>query len=69
MHGIEVQLLHYLKAESTSKGIYMIIIANDHDEELVNTLWKKIELQSISNVLKDNIIVIDAHKRNSASRL
>lgn len=47
----------------------MIIIANDHDEELVNTLWKKIELQSISNVLKDNIIVIDARKRNSASRL
>ena len=69
MHGIEVQLPYYLKAESTSKGIYMIIIANDHDEELVKSFRKKIELQSISDVLKDNIIVIDARKRNSASRL
>lgn len=69
MHGIEVQLPYYLKAESTSKGIYMIIIANDHDEELVKLFRKKIELQSISDVLIENIIVIDARKRNSASRL
>lgn len=69
MHGIEVQLPHYLKAESTSKGIFMIIIANDHDEELVKTFWKKIELQGIPDALKENIIVIDARKRNSASKL
>ena len=69
MHGIEVQLPTYLKAESTSKGIYMIVIADNHDEELVNTFWKKIELQCISEVQKENIIVIDARKRNSASKM
>lgn len=69
MHGIDVQLPHYLKAESASKGIYMIIIASDRDEELVKIFWNKIELQSISEVQKENIIVIDSRKRNSASKL
>jgi hypothetical protein len=69
MHGIEVQLPTYLKAESTSKGIYMIVIANDHDEKLVNALWKRMKAQNIPESLTQNIIVIDARKRNSASRL
>ena len=69
MHGIEVQLPTYLKAESTSKGIYMIVIANNHDEELVNALWKRMKAQNIPESLTQNIIVIDARKRNSASRL
>jgi len=69
MHGIEVQLPTYLKAESTSKGIYMIVIANNYDEELVNALWKRMKAQNIPESLTQNIIVIDARKRNSASRL
>ena len=69
MHGIEVQLPTYLKAESTSKGIYMIVIANNHDEELVNALWKRMKAQNIPESLTQNIIVIDARKRNSASCL
>ena len=69
MHGIEVQLPTYLKAESSSKGIYMIVIANNHDEELVNALWKRMKAQNIPESLTQNIIVIDARKRNSASRL
>lgn len=31
--------------------------------------WKKIELQCISEVQKENIIVIDACKRNNASKM
>ena len=69
IHGIEVQLPTYLKAESTSKGIYMIVIADNHDEELVNTLWNKMKVQNISKSLIENIIVIDARKRASASKL
>lgn len=69
MHGIEVQLPTYLKAESTSKGIYMIVIANEHDEKLVNLFWQKIKAQNIPESLMQNIIVIDARKHNSASRL
>ena len=69
MHGIEVQLPVYLKAESTSKGIYMIVIADDHDEKLVNNLWGRLKAQNIPEPLIQNIIVIDARKRASASKL
>ena len=69
IHGIEVQLPTYLKAESTSKGIYLIVIADNHDEELVNTLWNRMKVQNISKSLIENIIVIDARKRASASKL
>jgi len=69
MHGIEVQLPTYLQAESTAKGIYMIIIADDHDEELVKTFWNRVETQGIPESLIENIIVIDARKRASASKL
>lgn len=69
MHGIEVQLPVYLKAESTSIGIYMIVIADDHDEKLVNSFWEKVNTQNIPEALTDNIIVIDARKRASASKL
>jgi len=69
IHGIEVQLPTYLKAESTSRGIYMIIIADNHDEELVKTFWQRVETQGIPKTLTENIIVIDAKKRASASKL
>ena len=69
MHGIEVQLPTYLKAESTSKGIYMIIIADNRDEEIVNNLWRKLKAQIIPDSLIENIIVIDARKHASASKL
>lgn len=68
MHGIEVQLPVYLKAESTSKGIYMIVIADDHDENLVNSFWGRVKKQDLPDILIDNIIVIDARKRASASK-
>ena len=68
MHGIEVQLPVYLKAESTSKGIYMIVIADDHDENLVNSFWGRVKKQNLPDILIDNIIVIDARKRASASK-
>ena len=69
MHGIEVQLPAYLKAESSSKGIYMIVITDDHDAELVNTFWKRVKTQNMPETIIDNIIVIDARKRTSASKL
>lgn len=69
LHGIEVQLPTYLKAENTSKGIYMIVITNNHDEEMVNSFWRKVKAQDIQESLTENIIVIDARKRNSASKL
>lgn len=69
MHGIEVQLPTYLKAESTSKGIYMIVIVNDNDETLVDSFWQRIKSQNIPESIMQNIIIIDARKRNSASRL
>lgn len=69
MHGLDVQLPAYLKAESTAKGIYMIVMTDQNDEQIVNNFWKKVSANNLPETLRDNIIVIDARKRKSASNL
>lgn len=69
LHGLEVQLPAYLKAESTSKGIYMIIKTEMDDDLAVSTFWEKVDLHNLPKSLHDNVIVIDARKRTSASKL
>ena len=69
LHGLEVQFPAYLKAESTSKGIYMIINTEMDDDLAVSTFWKKVDLHNLPKSLHENVIVIDARKRASASKL
>lgn len=69
MHGLEVQLPAYLKAESTTKGIYMVVMTDKNDEQIVKNFWKKAAGSNLSKSLQENIIVIDARKRKSASNL
>lgn len=69
MHGLEVQLPAYLKAESTAKGIYMVVMTEQNDEQIVSDFWNKVAANKLPGSLHDNIIVIDARKRKSASNL
>lgn len=69
MHGLEVQLPAYLKAESTAKGIYIVVMTEQNDDQIVNNFWNKVAANNLSETLRDNIIVIDARKRKSASNL
>lgn len=69
IHGIELQLPAYLKAENSYKGIYMVIIANDGDKEKCEKLMRMIDRSEIDQTVKDNIIVVDVRKRPSASKL
>ena len=69
IHGIELQLPAYLKAENSYKGIYMVIIANDSDKEKCDKLMAMVAQSEMNPTLKENIIVVDARKRVSASKL
>lgn len=69
IHGIELQLPAYLKAENSYKGIYMVIIANDGDKEKCEKLMTMVGRSEIDQTVKDNIIVVDVRKRPSASKL
>lgn len=69
MHGLEVQLPAYLKAECTAKGIYMVVMTEQNDEQIVSSFWDKVAVHNLPETLHDNIIVIDARKRKSASNL
>ena len=69
MHGLEVQLPAYLKAESTAKGIYMVVMTEQNDDQIVSTFWNRVSASNFPETLHDNIIVIDARKRKSASNL
>lgn len=69
VHGIDLQLPAYLKAENSYKGIYMVIIANESDKEKCDKLMAMVAQSEMNQTLKDNIIVVDARKRTSASRL
>ncbi len=69
MHGFQVQLPAYLKAESTSMGIYLVVKTEPDDDLTVATFWNKVKANNLPDSLHNNIIVIDARKGKSASKL
>lgn len=66
IRGLKVQLPAYLKAESTSKGIYMVVMTEQNDDQIVSNFWKKVAANNLPDTLRNNIIVIDARKSKSA---
>lgn len=69
MHGFQIQLPAYLKAESTSKGIYMVVKTELDDDLTVATFWNKVKANNLPDSLYNDIIVIDARKGKSASKI
>lgn len=69
MHGLNVQLPAYLKAESTYKGIYMVVMTEHNDEQIVNSFWEKVDKNALPKSLLDNIVIIDARPKLSASKI
>ena len=47
----------------------MVIIANESDKEKCDKLMAMVAQSEMNQPVKDNIIVVDARKRTSASRL
>lgn len=68
-HGHEVQLPAYLSAENTESGIYMVFKSEDEDDNRCQKLEQFIQEKSENAPQSSELIIIDARKRPSASRL
>lgn len=67
-HGYEVQLPAYLSAENSSNGIYMVVKTEKEDDERCMKLQQYVsEKKGVSQ--SSELIVVDARKRPSASKL
>ena len=71
IHGYEKQLPEYMRAEDTSKGIFLVIINTKNPDDKIEVLHQLSE----SPWLKENgedfpeIIIIDGRKKQSASKV
>ncbi len=66
LHGEQVQLPAYMKAEETPSGVYMIIKTEQKDDTLCDKLMKKVKVSEEDSL---SIIIIDARSRLSASKM
>ena len=70
LHGYEEQIPEYMRAEETSKGIYLVIINTERPEfklEGLNKLSQDPKFLKDKDALPD-IIIIDGRKKKSASK-
>ena len=66
VHGLEVQIEEYAKAENTGKKIFVLVNTGQNESRVASVLKKHTEmLEAGLNPAK--VIVIDAKVKNSAS--
>jgi hypothetical protein len=67
IHGYEVQLAEYLKAEKTRRGVYIVIDVTGGSEERLTELRRVVTEAKQAHVDAPDLIVIDGRPKASAS--
>lgn len=66
VHGLEVQIEEYAKAESTNKKLF-VLINTGQNENRVGAVLKKYEEMTAAGMNPARVVVIDAKTKNAAS--
>jgi len=69
LHGYVTQLPSYMRAESASYGIYVIIQESDNNNDSIQAVLEKQKDLEESGVYAPSVIIIDARTKGTASKI